>query len=257
MQKFQAHLQRGGTGLKEMRRLLEAFSQHGDLERLKEQVFKENLLGKTSDHLLKDLFSAFKRRFLQQLGYPPVEIIAEAMISTISEAGKIQILFPYFVHSDPLVEEVYLKLVVPRSDSINPHLSRDEVLSYLQSINRTHPELKAWSEYLCLRWSRGFLALLRHFGLMERHPSNKIKRLWLLLDSFTFFWLWFWQQGGSFWDAEKNDLWILLQLQKARKSELLAEGQLRGWWTYQRSGEIVQFQPKFKSVEDWLRNGLA
>lgn len=257
MQRFKAHLQRGGTGLKEMRRLLEAFSQHGDLERLKDQVVKENLLGKTSDHLLKDLLSAFKRRFLQSLGYPPVETVAKAMSSKISEVGKTQILFPYFIHSDPLVEEIYLRLVVPRLDSTNPHLDREEVLGYLKSIDRIHPELKDWSEYLCLRWSRGFLALLRHFALMERHPSTKLKRLWLLLDSFTFFWLWFWQQGNSFWNAEKNDLWRLLQLQETNRSELLAEGQIRGWWTYQRSGEIVQFQPQFKSVEEWLQYGLA
>lgn len=257
MQKFQANLQRGGTGLDEMRRLLEAYSEHGDLEKLKRQVFKENLLGKTSDHLLKDLFSAFKRRFLRSFGFPSVNIVAKAMVSKIPEAGKKQILFPYFIRSDALVEEVYLKLVVPRLDSANPSLATDEVFTYLKSLGDDHPELKNWSEYLRLRWSRGFLALLRHFDLMERYPSFRIKHLWLLLEPFAFFWLWFWQQEQSFWAAEKKDIWVLLQLKERDRSGLLAEGQLRGWWSFQRSGEIVQFQPKHKNVEEWLQNGLA
>lgn len=256
-ERFKADLQRGGTGLKEMRRLLEAFSQHGDFEKLKDQAFKENLLSKTSDHFIKSLLAAFKRRFLTPIDYPPAHIVAKAMVSKISETGKIQILFPYFIHSDPLVEEIYLNLVVPRSKSPNSHLQRDEVLNYMKSLTTNHTELKNWSEYLCLRWSRGFLALLRHFNLMERHPSTKIKRLWLEIDSFTFFWMWFWQHENSFWDAEKNDLWKIMQLEEKTKLELLIEGHLRGWWHYQRSGEIVQFQPKFKSVEDWLQYGLV
>lgn len=255
--RFKADLHRGGTGLKEMRRLLEAYSQYGDFNRLKEQAFKENLLSKTSDNIIKSLLSAFKRRFLTPFNYPPANIVSKAMVSKISETGKMHILFPYFIHSDPLVEEIYLNLVVPRSNTSNSHLQRDEVLSYLKSLRTNHPELKSWSEYLCLRWARGFLALLRHFNLMERYPSIKIKRLWLQPDAFAFFWLWFWQQENSFWDTEKNDLWNLMQLDERKKSELLIEGQLHGWWTYQRSGEIVQFHSRFKTVEEWLQYGLA
>lgn len=250
-------MQRDGTGIREMRRLLEAFSQHRDFEKLKDQAFKENLLSKTSDHHIKSLLAAFKRRFLTLNEYPPAQVVADAMVSKISETGKMQILLPYFIHSDPLVEEIYINLVLPRSKSSNSRLHRDEVLDYINRLSTNHPELKKWSEYLRLRWARGFLALLRHFNLMERHPSTKIKRLWIETECFAFFWMWFWQQKNSFWDAERHDLWKIMQLEEKSKTELLMEGQLRGWWIYQRSGEIVQFQPRFKSLEDWLQHGLA
>lgn len=255
--RFKAQLQRGGTGLVEMRRLLREFAEHGDLERLKEQAWQENLLGKTSDHLIKDLLAAFKRRFLQPLDLPPVKLVALAERSTLIDASKEQILFPYFIRSDTLAETCYRELVLPRVNSPSAALSRDEVVNYLKMLGKSHPELTKWSDYLQLRWARGFLALLRHFGLMERHPRTNLRRLWPLLEPFTFFWLWYWERGGTFWEAEINDLWPLLQLNEQTKQEFLEEGQLRGWWAYRRLGKIVEFQPQFKSTEEWLNHELA
>jgi len=47
------------------------------------------------------------------------------------------------------------------------------------------------------------------------------------------------------------------QMDERNKDELLTEGQLRHWWHYQRSGDLVRFQPRFGSVEEWLNHGLA
>lgn len=255
--RFKAQLQRGGTGLVEMRRLLRAFADHGDLERLKEQARQENLLGKTSDHLIKDLLAAFRRRFIEQTDLPPVKLVSLAERSSLAEASKIQILFPYFVKTDVLVETCYRELVLPRINSHSAILARDEVVNYLKMLSNSHPELKKWSDYLTLRWARGFLALLRHFSLMERHPSTNLQRLWLLLEPFAFFWMWYWERGGSFWEAEASDLWALVQVNEDSRHEFLEEGQLRGWWIYQRLGKIVEFQPRFKTTEEWLTHGLA
>jgi len=127
----------------------------------------------------------------------------------------------------------------------------------LQALSVEHEELARWSDYLKRRWARGFLTFLRQFGLMERRPSTKLRRLWLFPEPFGFFWLWFWWQDGSFWTAKENEIWSLLQLDERRREELLSEGQLRGWWTYQRLGDIVQFQPTFTDLKEWLKDGLA
>lgn len=255
--KFQAHLQRGGAGIAEMRRLLEIFAEHGDYTKLKQQVRQENLLGKTSDQMTKELLSAFKRRFLQTPDLPPGLLVARAVRAPLPEAAKNQILFPYFVVTDPLAEECYRSLVLSRTGNPKATLTREEVTGHLHELGRRHPELAGWSEYLRLRWSRGFLALLRQFGLLERHPRQQLRRLYLLPEAFAFFWLWLYRQEGSFWGAAGNETWTFLQVNGRDKDELLAEGQLRGWWHYQRAGEIVSFAPRFPGLEEWLKNGLA
>lgn len=254
---YRPHLQRGGTGPAEMRRLLEAFAEHGDYSRLRQQALRENLLGKTSEHMVNDALAAFRRRFLQAEGLPPAPVVARAMRAPMPEASKIQILFPYFVCTDSLVEECYRALVLGRLKAPEAALTRDEVVEHLIDLGGRHPELLKWSAYLRLRWARGFLALLRQFGLMERHPRTTLRRLYLLPEAFAFFWLSFCQRHGSFWDAERDKIWPLLQVDGRQKEELLVQGQLRGWWHYQRAGDIVSFTPRYAGVEGWLENGLA
>ena len=254
---YRAHLQRGGTGLTEMRRLLESFADHGDYNRLRQQALRENLLGKTSQHTVRDALKAFRRRFLQAKGLPPAPVVARAMRVFISEAAKAQILLPYFVRTDPLAEECYRTLVLARLKAPEATLSKDEVVAHLLELGQRHPELLRWSTRLRLTWAQGFLALLRQFGLMARHPNTNLRRLYLLPESFAFFWLWLCQGDGSFWDAERDEIWLLLQADQRQKEDLLLRGQLRGWWHYQRAGCIVTFTPVYGSVEEWLQNGLA
>lgn len=256
-EKFKAHLHRGGLGLAEMHRLLEAFAEHGDFERLKEQASDENLLGKTSQHTIKALLSAFRRRFLGGQSLPPAPLAANAVRAPMAGAAKTQILFPYFVCTDFLVDRCYRDLVLPVLASSDPELSVSQVEEHLRELSVSHPELAEWSDYLRIRWSRAFLSLLRRFGLMERHPGNRLERLWLLPESFAFFWIWIWGTRGSFRDAESSSLWEILQLDQESREELLTAGKVRAWWHYERLGEIVQFQPRFETVQGWLLNGLA
>lgn len=255
--KYHAHLHRGGTGLLEMRRLLEAYAEHSDWEELKAQARTNNLLGKTSAHMVDALLAAFRRRFLLPLGLPGALSVAMAMRSAMPEAAKTQVLLPYYLRSDGLVERCYRDLVLPKVALPGATLCLDEVQAHLQHIAAQHPEVGAWSDYLQLRLARGFLALLRHFGLLERHPGTALHRLWLLPEAFAFFWLGLWFASGSYWAAAEDDLWLLLQTDPERRGRLLDEGQVRGWWSYQQLASIVQFQPRYSSVEEWLQHGLA
>ncbi|MGY4706948.1 BrxA family protein [Candidatus Bipolaricaulota sp. J31] len=255
--KYQAHLQRGGIGLQEMQQLLRAYAEHGDWGKVRELVVREGFLGKTSDYTAKAMLRAFKRRFLSDLGLPPVDLVARMMCSDIPRPAKVQTLLPYYLLSDRLVLHCYRELVLKRLGSERPALTTSEVREHLEALSTEHEELGRWSDYLRRRWARAFITFLRHFGLMERHPHNELRRLWLSPETFGFFWLWFWERDGSFWSVKEKELWILLQLDGRRCEELLCEGQLRGWWVYQRSGDMVQFRPIFNNLEEWLQNGLA
>jgi hypothetical protein len=81
--------------------------------------------------------------------------------------------------------------------------------------------------------------------------------MWLLLESFAFFWLWYWEQGGSYWEAVRRGPWTVLQIDERGMDDLMAEGRLRNWWEYQRLAEIVQFEPRFSSPREWIQSGLA
>lgn len=255
--KFEAHLQRGGTGVPEMKRLLRAYADHEDIDKLKDQVFKEHLLGKTSTDMEKDVFYAFRRRFIRPNDLPPTSYVAYMMKSRISEAAKTQLLFPYFLAADPMATYFYQELVLGRLSSSQSSLQIGDVYTYFEVVSQTHPEIAKWSNEVRRRWCRGFIFFLRQFNLLEPKPGVALRRLWLLPEVFAFYWLWFWYKDESYHQAYQNPWWALLQVDQISKREFLTEGQSRNWWLLQQAGEIVQFQPKYRSLLEWIDHGLV
>jgi hypothetical protein len=252
---YRAHLHRGGIGLQEMIRLLDAYARYGDWQTVRREALEENLLGKTSGYQVRDLLKAFRRRFLSDSNLPPAHSVGQFIRSPLPEAAKIQVLLPYYVLTDLLVERCYRDLVVPRLSSLPAELTATEVREHLESLEAEHPELRRWSKTMRERWICGFRTLLRQFRLMDQHPSSRLRRPMLLPEPFGFYWLWLWERFGSFREAEAADLWSLYLLDVEQRERLLGEGQVRGWWTYQRLGSIVQFHATY-DLNGWLRHGL-
>ena len=255
--RYRAHLQRGGLGVQEMLLLLDAYARHSSWESVRREALDKNLLGKTSLHQVRDLLQAFRRRFLSNTDLPPVHAVACFVRTSLPEAVKVQALLPYYLLTDALVERCYRDLVLPRLSDVQAKLRAQEVLEYLEHLAKDHSELRRWSKALRERWVRGFRALLRKMGLMDRAPSSRLKRSWLLLEPFAFFWLWLWERFGSFREVERAPLWELYLLDADHLDRLLAEGQLRGWWIYQRLGPIAQFHSEFENLAGWLQHGLG
>ena len=252
---YRAHLHRGGLGIREMRRLLEAYAQSGSWDTLRREALTANLLGKTSSHQVRDLLNAFRRRFLSEPNLPPAPLVGQFIHSPLPEAAKLQVLLPYYLLTDLLVERCYRDLVLSRLSDGPTELPPPAVWAHLESLGEEHPELRRWSPALRERWVCGFRTLLRKFGLMDRPPSSRLRRPMLLPEPFGFYWLWLWERFGSFREAEAADLWSLYLLDVAQRERLLGEGQVRGWWTYQRLGSIVQFHATY-DLKGWLRHGL-
>jgi hypothetical protein len=257
VKKFKADLHRGSLGLTETRRLLEAFAETHDLEEVNRKATLQNLLGKTSDAHVRAMLSAFRRRFIQDLGLPSLDVLGLAIRSSIPEVAKNQLLLPYYLRSDLLVEFCYRDMVLSQLGQSSPRLTTQEIVNWIAAVSVNHPELKEWSDYLRIRWSRGFLALLRQFALMEQHPKKQLKRLWLLPEAFGTFWLWLWGKDKSFWVVQRNNLWQMLQLSSKLINDMLAEGELRRWWHFEKLGSIVQFESNYANVEEWLKTGMV
>lgn len=253
---YKCNLQRTGVFISETQQALRAFGEHGSFSRLREEVFRENLLRKTSSHTLAGLIRAFYQRFVvPHPPLPPGVLVGKAMRSGLPEAVKKQILFPYYIVSDALVHDIYLYLVLPRLRG-QATLTREEVIAYLEAQVASHPELGKWAPYTRLRWARGMLALLRAFNLLERAPGIKLLPLYLHRETFAFFWLWLRQEGFAVQEATALELWDLLQA-KERLDDLLGQGQRQGWWYYQRSADFVEFTPRFATVEEWLEDAVG
>jgi hypothetical protein len=256
--KYVASFQRVGAIYEETITLLSQFAREGNWNAVKEKVFQENLLKKSSSAWIKDILGAVERRFFTSKGsLPSSRHVSKFVSSDVSKSSKIQVLYQYICNSDPLVQHLITGLVGPLLLKYGiSELTKKTYHEFLTKESENHPELLTWSPSVYGKWQRNFFAFLRASGIMEKKPSLKIKRPVIRIEPLTFFLLGLLQSGLAPVEAIKHPLWDLYFLKEPEIESLLIEAQGRGWIYYSRAGDVVELKPRFPSLEEWLANGL-
>jgi len=254
--KYKADLQRVGSKIPETIILLREYARLNDWDEVKNSALKENILKKRSSQTVNYILQAVKKRLFNNPDLPRAELVASVVSKEIPLAAKSQILFVYLCESDVLVKRLLLNLVKSRIISSERKMSANDVYDFLLAEKRVHPELKRWSEYLCKRWSRGFLSVLRDHGFMDPAPSKNLIKPSIRVEAFAFFLFHLIEKKLPVKDVLKNKLWDTFLLGPSEKDNLLNETQKHGWIRFLRTGEIIELVPSYKSLEEWL-NGLG
>jgi len=255
---YKADLQHAGTAIPESIVILSEYLKHQDWNQLRVSVLRRNLLKKRSSVTASNFLRASRRRFfVDHARLPSADSVAYAMVADMPYIAKAQILYPYVCKADALVEQMILRLVKPRlEESFSSELTKKDVLNFLREESSSHPELQSWADSLTMRWTRGFLALLRDFGIMERAPSNRLSRPVVRVEAFTFFLLGLLQSGFSTVKVINSPLWDLYFLKSPEIERLLVEAQAGGWIYYSKAGDVVELKPQYTSIGEWFKSGL-
>ncbi|MEM3572816.1 MAG: DUF1819 family protein [Nitrososphaeria archaeon] len=249
---YKADLQRVGSIIDETLTVLSEYNKVKDWQQVKNRVISQNMVNKQSSQTIMGILAAIHKRFFQNYEFlPSVEFLAKAVVKKFSKAIKTQLLYPYICESDFLVKNILLNLVANKIHHSQMFLTKDEVLEFLEKEQNSHPELRKWSEYLKKRWTRGFLAFLRDFNIMEKAPSNKLIKPSLRIETFAFFMLGLLDKNFSVKEILKNEIWHLYFLTNTEIEQFIVEMHARGWVHYSKAGEIIELMPKF-DLERWL-----
>lgn len=254
-----ANLQRVGAAISETIVLLREYARHGDWNRVRTTALQDNLLQKGSSETVVGILKAVKRRvFLDTDTLPSAETLALTMVADIPDAAKNQLVHVYICASDALVAHTVVGLVRPLvATAFEPCLTAKDVVTFLSQEATVHPELRSWSDTLCQRWAGSFTSLLRAMGIVERLPGSRLQAPVMRVEAFTFLLLGLLESGLSPGEALAHTLWDWYLLSEPSKEALLAEAQGRGWVYYSRAADIVELQPRYASLEEWIRAGLG
>lgn len=214
---------------------------------------------KRSSQTLQGVLAAIRKRFsLNHDFLPSSNLLAKAVTKDMPRTVKIQVLYPYICESDHLVRELILSVVAKKMEIYpSSNLTKLDVLGFMEGEQEQHPELKKWSDYLRKRWTRGFLAFLRDFGIMEKAPSNKLLKSLLRVETFTFFMLGLLQRNLTSFEALHNKIWKLYFAKDFDIEQLLIDAQARGWFYFSKAGDIIELKPRYPSLERWLDECLG
>ena len=256
---YKANLQRVGAAIPETVILLSEYAHYGDWNRVRTAALQDNLLQKGSSETVIGILRAVKRRvFLDTDTLPSTETLALAMIADIPDAARSQLVYAYICTSDALVAHTVVGLVrLLVATACEPCLTAKDVMIFLSQEAAMHPELRSWSETLRQRWAGSFMSLLRAVRIVERLPGNRLQAPVMRVEAFTFLLLGLLESGLSPGEALAHTLWDWYLLPEPGKEALLAESQGRGWVYYSRAADIVELQPRYASVEEWIHAGLG
>jgi len=249
---YKADLQRVGSLIDETLIVLKEYNESKNWRQVKDKVFSQNLMNKQSSQTTIGILAAIYKRFFRSYEFlPSVELLAKAVVKKFSKVVKAQLLYPYICESDSLVKNILLNLVANKIYRSQMVLTKDEVLEFLEQEQNFHSELKKWSEYLKKRWTRGFLAFLRDFNIMEKAPSNRLIKPSLRIETFAFFMLGLLDKNLNIDQIFKNEVWHLYFLKKNEVEHFIVEMHARGWVYYSKAGDVMELLPKF-NLERWL-----
>lgn len=253
---YKANLHRVGSLLNESITVLSEYANIKDWEMTKREIASRNLLMKKSSKTLDGVLLAIHRRFLvKQNGLPDPEVLADVISKDLPLKAKAQILYPYVCESDALVKDAVLELVAPKINGYDPHLTREEVIDFLNARSTSHPELLQWSEYLKVNWAKHFFSLLRDFGFMEKAPSHTLMKPLVRVESFTFFLLGL-LDSTSATDAIKNEIWDLYLMNQNDVEYMLLEAQTQGWVYYLKAGDVIELTERY-TIGEWIDDCLG
>lgn len=258
MRKYESGLTSEGVSLYEMVKLIELYKGDGDYRKLRLKVFAENYLGKNSDSRIDNILGAFKKRFLNDAdtGLPPVKVLSRAIDSDLPEESKRQILFPYYLFSDDLLRTTYGELVIESLEKGERlRINNADVVDFLKKLGKEEKNIARWSGKSKKKWATRFLTILRTFGILEKYPGNKLKKMYVLPETFAFFALWFADNDLPFHKIMSSTLWRFYLMNIEEVLELTYYGNKKDWWYFEMAGGIVSFQPKY-DLERWLKDGL-
>jgi hypothetical protein len=186
---YPAAFQRVGAVYEESMMLLGEYARSGNWKVVKDKALRENLLKKGSSVWIENIFRAVKRRLFADNGpLPSGEEVSKFVLCNIPKSSKIQTLYQYVCHSDPLVERVITGLVGPILTRYGTsRLTKQMYFEFLEGEAKDHPELRSWSSVVYTTWQRKFFAFLRHTEIMERAPNIEIREPIVRVEPFTFF----------------------------------------------------------------------
>ncbi|MGB9693531.1 MAG: BrxA family protein [Fervidobacterium sp.] len=257
--KYIAAFQRVGAIYEESIMLLKEYARDENWKVVKERVLRENLLKKSSSKWTENILRTVKRRFfVNHAALPSGRHLSIFVSNDIPKSSKVQALYQYVCHSDPLVDRMIIGLVGPILTRYGAsRLTKQMYFDFYDREAKDHPELKSWSFVVSATWQRKFFAFLRHSGIMEKAPSEEIRKPVVRVEPFTFFLYGLIDKGVSGLEVVNSALWKRYFMSEEDVEQALSSAQERGWIEYRRLGSIVELTTRFPSLEDWLNGALG
>jgi len=181
---YTSRLQKGGALLEDMRFLVREWEEGSNNEQ-RQRLIVENVLGKKTRARASDVYTrAFSQRFIK--GDPPE---AWKILRPLEDREvHVEILRPVYywitARSEPLLYDFVSEEIIAKSSDLDLSVRVDETAQWIK--NRLLTQDQTWTDTVAPKVSRGLLAGLRDFGILEGASKKRIAPVYLPVESFAY-----------------------------------------------------------------------
>ena len=240
--------------LKKPYSVLQNYYEIKDWDQLKSYVLAENILMKSSTDQLTTVLSAIKNRYSKNSTiYPPLKDLAQFESMEIPFSLKKQVLLPYFLNSEPLVEHLLLSYVIPLvHNTYKPEITYETVMEWIRIESDSHKELEKWAFTVLRKWSMAFLTFLRKFDYMVSKTNQQLTIPLLRDETFAYFFLYNFLAGKKPEAISNLNIWKYFALTETDFQKFFYSLNARGWIDSRQAGEIAEIFVNYSNFGEWM-----
>ena len=245
---YTTRLQKGGALLEDMRVLVRSWN-HSGSDKQRERVIVENVLGKKTKMRAGDIYRrAFLHRFLK--GNPPdawriVRLLEDREV-------PVEILRPvYFwitARSEPLLYDFTTEEILSKSKIQNLSVRVDETAQWIRK--RLIEQHQTWTDTVTTKVSRGLLAALRDFGILEGTANKRIAPVYLPVESFAYLAFVLHELGSSGERLIRHSDWKLFLMESPVVERLFLDAHQHRLLRYDAAGKIYRIDFSVRNAEE-------
>ena len=246
--RYSSRIIKAGALLTDSRAFLRAYDPKLSAEENLAQALRRNILGKASRSRLKDILPIFRQRFLA----PPslAEALHELAHTDVPPPILDRILYYQAAKVDGLLYQIVTDFVYKKREAGETVVSPEDAGRYVSSLARSAG--LRWSAYTVGRVTRGLLATLRDFRVLEGAARKRIAPAYLPLEAFIYVVFALHLEGHSGERLMHHPDWRLFLVAPGDVEALFLEAHRLKWLDYQVAGRLVRVEFHL-ATEDLVR----
>ena len=198
----------------------------------------DNIFAKASRSRVDDILAIFRQRYFSQPG------VGEALAIFAQAPGQSQtldrLLYFYSARNDRLLHDVVTEVIAPRQEAGLSDLPFVEVERAIGQWVAEGKTAQPWGSQTVERVTRGVLATLRDFGILEGQVHKRIAHVALPVEAAAFVAFVLSRQDQAGDRLRGNPDWRLFFLAETAVERLLMEAHQRHYLSYHAAGRVVR-----------------
>lgn len=226
---------------------------HWDLDCLVQdnlnRIQHENIFGKASRSRVEDILRIFRQRYLTE------EAVTRSLVVLVKNrfpaSALDRILFFHSAQSDRLLFDVVVNVLVPQQAQGLTDIDAADVQHTLAKWVREQKTTSEWGEYTIRRVSRGLLATLRDFGVLDGKAKKRIAPAILPITAFAYIMFFLKQHQSSGTKLINLPDWSLFFLPPEGVERFLFEAHQSNLLEYHAAGTVTRLTFPVDTLEEY------